>query len=325
MTSKTQVIPHHDAAVSRDALAGFLHAAWPETTLDAWRTRLKFWWDENPYRQADSHQGYLALDGPEIVGFGGYIPARFAWHGKPVDGLYATSFKVDERYSKMAAKMFLNQREVMKRCVIVHSTPLPRIQTSLLKLGGRCQTQVTCHYIALGKLACFNGLQSWPLLGPQMQVVTSLDEVKSVAQPYQYADRLEKWTTVESLRWYCASPMRKHHFLGVVDMTGVLSTFLLIVARRRRGIATWDVVEAFTTKDKEKELQALLGVLVHDPDMLPGRKRLLTVTDFGDDPGLARIPALIRRKEQVCHFFLLPEELRDVPKHTVLAEGDLGL
>jgi len=52
---------------------------------------------------------------------------------------------------------------------------------------------------------------------------------------------------------------------------------------------------------------------------------LLTVEDFDHDPAFMRMPLLISRREKVCHYFLLPEELREVPKHTVLAEGDLGL
>lgn len=325
MISNTQVILHQDGLVPREALAGFLHAGWPETPVSIWLNRLQYWWDDNPFREADSHLGYTALAGQEIVGFGGYIPAKFAWQGQPVPGLYATSFRVDEKYSKVAAKMFLNQREVMERHVIVHSTPLPKIQTALVKMGGRGETQVTCHYIALGKLGYFNGQPPWPVLPRTMRVVTDLAEVSSLTRPYQRKDRLEKWTTLESLKWYCRSPMRRHHFIGAVDAAGVLSSFLLIAARRRRGIGTWDVVETFTTRDTHHEMLALLGALVHEPDLLPGRKRLLTVTDFGDDPALAEMPALIRRKEQVSHFFLLPKTLSAVPKHTVLAEGDLGL
>lgn len=325
MVSNTQVIPHHDGLVTRDALAGYLHAAWPETPVSIWLHRLEFWWDKNPHRQEDSHLGYTALAGADIVGFGGFIPAMFAWQGQPVPGLYATSFRVDEKHSKAAAKMFLNQREVMQKHVIVHSTPIPKIQTALVKMGGRGETQVTCHYVALGKLGYFNGQPPWPVLASGMKIVSDLNAVTSLARPYQKADRIEKWTTVESLKWYCLSPMRQHYFIGAVDAAGVLSSYLLITARRRRGIATWDVVETFTTRETPEELMAVLGTLVHEPDRLPGRRRLLTVTDFGDESWLAQMPALIRRKEQVCHYFLLPKDLAQAPKHTVLAEGDLGL
>jgi hypothetical protein len=33
----------------------------------------------------------------------------------------------------------------------------------------------------------------------------------------------------------------------------------------------------------------------------------------------------MRRTQRLCHFFLLPEVLREARKHTVMAEGDLGL
>jgi len=325
MKLNPRISPHQDGIVSREALARFLHQAWPEKSLETWLLRLKYWWDENPFCEAGSHHGYLATVGEEIVGFGGFIPARFAWQGQPVPALYATSFRVDECHSKAAATMFLNQREVMKQNIIIHSTPLPRIQTALLKLGGRGETVVTCHYIALGKLGCFNGLHSWPKLDSRIRVVTDFSEVRSLARPYQRIDRLEKWTTLESLQWFCNSPVGKHHFIGGINSEGVLTSFLLISLRRRKGINSWDVVEAFTTRENGTELLALIGTLVHEPDLLPGRIRLLTVEDFDHDPAFMRMPLLISRREKVCHYFLLPEELREVPKHTVLAEGDLGL
>lgn len=325
MSHAFQVQTLLDSALPQGEIAKFLHQAWPETTLESWQKRLAYWWNENPFHRPDSHHGFLARAEGRIVGFGGCIPAQYAFHGQTVPGIYATSFKVEPKYAQAASSIFLAQREMMKKYIIVHSTPLPRIQTSLLKMGARAETKVTCHYIALGKPGYFNRKLAWPALSSDATLVTDLTTVTALAQPYQKADQLEKFNSLESLKWYLASPMRQHHLIGAVDSQGVLTSFLMIAARSRRCLATWEIVESFTTRDDGEELLALIGTLVHQPDLLPERKWLLTVPEFSHTAALEKMPTLGQRSEYVSHYFLLPEELRTVPKCTVLAEGDLGL
>ena len=326
MSACPEIIPYQDGVVAREALAEFLHQGWPDVPVKLWRQRFTHWWDENPVRSPQSHLGYVALKEGEVIGFAGGIPALFAWQGQPVQGGYATSFRVHEDYPRIAAEMFLAQRELMKEYLIVHSTPLPRIREALLKLGARAETQITCHYLALGKLACFNGLQSWPSLDPSLRVIKDLTEVHQLARPYRDAERLEKWVSLDSLKWYQASPVRKHHFVGVVDAQGTLSSFVFITPRRRKGLPAWDVVETFTTREESHELLALIGAVTQDPGLLPyDHGRLLTIADFEQEPAFFGMPALLRRQEEVCHYFLLPPAFQHVRKHTVLAEGDIGM
>lgn len=325
MANLPHIIPYPNEVVSRGAISAFLHQVWPDISRQRWEDRLRHWWDLNPFVRHEGHLGTAALMNGELVGFGGYIPARFAWQGNEVPGLYTTSFRVDPAHQAAAVKMFLSLRETMQDHVIVHSTALPRIQTALLRLGAKGETEVTCHYVVLGRLGRLHGRHRWPSLDRSVRLVTSLDEVTRIERPYQRADRLEKWTSLESLRWYLASPMRRHRFVGAVDAAGVLTSFLMLAERCRRGVSTWDVVEAFSTREDYDEVLALVGCLVRSPELLPGHKRLLTVTDFENEPAYAHMPALARRREKVCHYFLIPPAFRNVSKHTVLAEGDLGL
>jgi len=119
--------------------------------------------------------------------------------------------------------------------------------------------------------------------------------------------------------------MRTHHFLGLVDAAGVLSSYLLVTSRTVRGLSSWDVLESFTTQEDRSELYALIGILVKEPGLLPGGAVLVTAAAFPDDLTWDPPPALLHRTQRVCHFFLLPEALREAPKHTIMAEGDLGL
>lgn len=326
MSSDPVIIPYQDSVISRESLAEFLHAGWRDVPVKLWLQRFMHWWDQNPFCQPQSHLGFVAIKDNDIVGFAGGIPAQFAWRGQPIAGGYSTSFRVHEKYPWAAAEMFLTQRTLMKEYIIVHSTPSARVREALVALKARAETQITCHYLALGKLSCFNGLQSWPVLNSNVKVVTDLAEVSEIARPYRDETRLEKWVSLESLKWYQASPMRKHHFIGVVDARGVLTSFLFITPRRRKGLPAWDVVETFTTREECYELQALIGVVTQTPSLLPyDHGRLLTIADFDHEPAFADMPALLRRREEVCHYFLLPPALQDVPKHTVLAEGDIGM
>lgn len=325
MSQAAEVIILQNYAFDEEAVAGYLHSAWPDTSLQVWQKRLSHWWRENPFHQPGDHHGFIARHEGKLVGFGGFIPARYAYQGQPVPGYLATSFKVEESFSKAAAKMFLYQRQVMKDHIIVHSTPILRIQSALDKMGGQACKEVVCHYIALGKLGVFNGNPTWPRLEHGCRVVSGLSEVTALASPFQRTDRLEKWITLDYLRWYLQAPMRAHHLIGACDRYGVLSSYLILAPRKRRGVMTWDVVDTFTTRPDDRELLALLGTLVHEPERLPGKKRLLSVTDFNHCASFQGMAALLHRPEKVCHYFLLPQDLQSVPKYTVLAEGDLGL
>lgn len=325
MNEAAEVIILQNQPFDVGEVASFLHSAWPDTPLALWQKRLHHWWEGNPFYQKEGHHGFIARSGSKIVGFGGFIPACYAYQGNAVPGYYATSFKVEETFSKAAAKMFLYQRQLVKDHIIVHSTPIPRIQSALDKMGGVACTDIDCYYIALGKLGIFNGQPAWPALQKGIRAVTGLSEVTGVLRPYQNAERLEKWITLDYLRWYLEAPLRRHQLVGAVDDQGCLSSFLMLAPRKRRGVMTWDVVETFTTRDDSRELLALIGTLVREPERLPGKKRLLTVTDFNHTQAFQDMAMLLSRQEKVCHYFLLPEQLKSVTKQTVLAEGDLAL
>ena len=165
----------------------------------------------------------------------------------------------------------------------------------------------------------------WPALPAHQRVVTDPAAVTAIARPYQRADRIEKWITPEYLRWFCRSTTRTHHFLGLVDAAGTLSSYLLVTSRPVRGLRSWDVLESFTTNEDRSELYALIGHLVKEPGLLSGGAVLVTAAAFPDDLTWQPPPAILCRNQRVCHFFLLSEALRQAPKHTVMAEGDLGL
>lgn len=323
--AKLQISPYPDNPASREELVAFLKEHWTPDEQPDWERRMRFWWDENPAAAGNRERGrWVHADG-RLVCFGGSIPAAYAWRGNHCPAVYATTFCVDTRFPKAAAMLFLKQREVMQQQIITHTTPNPRVQEALLKMNARAEKSVTRHYLLAGSASQLSRRSWWPSFPTCKRLTTDPAEVAAVARPFQRADRIEKWISPEYLRWFSRSPGRKHHFLGVVNSEGTLSSYLLAIRHSIKGLRSWDVLESFTTEDDQSELHALIGLLVKQPDLLPGGALLVTAAAFPGDPVWDRTPALFRRHQQVCHFFLLPEALRNAPKHTAMAEGDLGL
>ncbi|MBL9179453.1 MAG: hypothetical protein JNM65_15425 [Verrucomicrobiaceae bacterium] len=325
MIPKLELSPYPDDPASRAELVAFLEEHWRLDGEPGWERRMRHWWDENPMAAENGERGQWVRTEGRVVCYGGSIPAAYAWQGRQLPAFNATTLCVDARFPKAAATLFLHQRELMKRLVITHSTPNPRVQDALLKLNARAGKMVTRHYLPAGAVALLSGRSWWPSFPDGRRLTTHPEEVTAIMRPFQRADRVEKWITPDYLRWFCNSPVRKHHFLGAVDAGGVLSSFLLVTRRMIKGLRSWDVLEAFTTGDDKTELQALMGLLVRQPGLLPGGATLVTAATFPGDHAWDGTPAWLRRQQDACHFFLLPESLRSAPKHTVMAEGDLGL
>lgn len=322
---KLDISPFPNIPTARAELVKFLNLhIKPQNGLD-WEQRLRFWWDENPAAADNEERGrWVHADG-RLVAYGGSIPALYAWQQRPCQALYSTTFCVDGQFPKAAALVFLQQREVAAHRIITHTTPNPRVQTALLRLGARAEQTVTRHFFPAGPASLLRGRFWWPSLPTHKRVVTDPAEVTAIARPYQRTDRIEKWITPEYLRWFCRSTTRTHHFLGLVDAAGTLSSYLLVTRRLVHDLRSWDVLESFTTSADPSELHALTGHLIKEPGILPGGASLITTATFPGDPSWASTPALLRRTQRVCHFFLFPKALRQAPKHTIMAEGDLGL
>lgn len=322
---KLDISPYPDTPAARAELVEFLNRQLPPQNGHSWEQRLHHWWDENPAAAINPERGRWVHSEGRLVAYGGSIPALHVWQERIYQTVYATTFCMDGQFPKAAALIFLQQREVAEQLMIIHSTPSPRIQEALFKMGARAEQTVTRRFFPAGLASRVYGHSWWPSLPSNKLVVTDLTQVTAIARPYQRKDRIEKWITPDYLRWFCNAPTRKHHFLGLVDNAGVLSSYLLVTPRLVRGLRSWDVLEAFTTPEDRSELYALIGNLVKEPGLLPGGALIVTAAAFPADLTWEPPPAILSRNQHVCHFFLFPEALRQAPKHTIMAEGDLGL
>lgn len=320
-----KVSSYTDTAEARQELIAFLEEHWRPRGDNHWQQRMRLWWDENPAARDNEERGRQVHQDGRMVAYGGAIPAQIAWQGEQLQAVQATTLCVDESVPKAAALVFLKQREIAQVRMLTHTTPNPRVQAALLKMGARCETSVTRHYFPAGAASWLRGRHWWPSLPAGKTLITNPAAVTALVRPYQKAERIEKWITPEYLRWFCSLPTRKHHILGLVDGAGVLSSYLLVTPARIKGFRAWEVLEAFSTAADDDEALALMGQLVRTPSLLPGGAALVTAATFVGDTVWDRAPAVLRRAQQVCHFFLMTERLRDAPKHSVMAEGDMGL
>lgn len=192
----------------------------------------------------------------------------------------------------------------------------------LRKIGWVPATEITRRFVPLG-LAGLPWRGSWPELPSGCTLTRQAAEVRSIAAPFRDADRIEKWITPEYLRWFAASSQRRHEFVGVIDGSGCLTSYVFLAPKKVHGVPAWMEIDHFTCRADLRELLGLIGTLVRDPALL-GPERLLSLASFPGDATWDSAPALHSRQEQVAHHFAIPPALRSLPKHTVLAEGDWG-
>ena len=311
---------YQDSPAERADLLAFLKRPGGLVPIQgSWEERLAHWWDQNPFAAQHPYRGRVLRHDSRIIGYGGSIPTSYALEGRHVPAIIATTLDVSPEYPKAGLSILLKMRSLSLETPICLTTPIPKLRQTLHKMGALAETQVQRRFFLMGIMA---KLSRWPRLDPSVTLTTRIEDVLAISRPYQRADRLEKWHTPEFLRWQLSTPTRQQAFIGAIDFSGTLHSFLILSPHRVRGLPAWDILEAFTTRDDSSELHALAGAVTRQPGLLPSRASLITTASFPGDPTWAKSPALLTREQQVCHYFLMPESLREVPKHTVMAEGD---
>ncbi len=311
---------YQDSPAERAALLAFLQRPRGlEPIQGSWEERLAHWWDENPFSHLHPYRGRVLMHRNQIVGYGGSIPTSYALEGRQVPAIVATTLDVSPEFPQAGLSILLKMRSLSLETPLCLTTPIPKLRQTLLKMGALAETQVLRRYFPMGHLAKFS---RWPRLDATVRLTTRVQDVLSISRPYQKTDRLEKWHTPESLRWQLSTPTRQQTFIGAIDSSGTLHSFLILTPHHARGLPAWEILEAFTTRDDFSELHALTSAVTRQPSLLPSKALLITTASFPGDPTWRHSPALLTREQQVCHYFLMPESLREVPKHTVMAEGD---
>jgi len=271
-----------------------------------WQARLRHWWDENPWSTLVQERGWVLKSGGRIVGFQGLIPAAYAVNGEQQPACISSTWRVDVEHRNHSVAMLMQLRKLGGGRLLVDSTPTDDVQVLLNKTGWMAQKKVT-QRIVIPYLLARGGLLA------KRRVTMNLDEVRRVQAPFGSALGVEKWISAEYLRWYARSLTRKHIFAGVVDDAGCLSSYVFLTPS---NLGSWMEVDHFSSSGSE-ELRGLVAAL-------RGRWWIKLHAFPGDD-SWDGIKALHQRPIEVCHHFIMPAEMQQLPKRSVLAEGDWGL
>ena len=319
-----QIDAYQDSPAAREELAGWLAQHAPDR-LDAagWLHRLAHWWEANPFATLSTDRGWVMRHEGRLAGFMALIPTGYAVRSVLTPACIASTWCVEEAHRNASLPMLMKLRRLAATTLMADTTPTPDVQVMLQKSGWTPAIDITRRFVPLGLF----GLPwrfRWPQLPSGKKITRDPAEVQSMAASHSSANRIEKWITPEYLRWFAASPHRRHEFIGVIDTAGRLTSYLIVTPKTIRGIPAWMEIDHFTTGDDFSELHALVGEVVRNPDML-GRERLLSLASFPGDATWDSTPVLHHRPEQMAHHFSIPEAFKSLPKHSVLAEGDWGL
>ena len=320
-----QIEDYHDTPPLRDELVQWLVATDAHGLgRDLWLRRLAHWWDANPFASSQNRRGWLLRHDKKIVGFLGLIPTCYAVNGMPTPAFIASTWRIDEEHRNASLPMLMRFRQLSAENIVSDTTPTPKVRQLLERGGWHCHSDVQRRFVPLGIFAKFCRRQAWPALPAGRRIVLDPASVKNVTASSATSSGIEKWITPEYLRWFAASEMRRHQFVGLVDEADCLSSYLFLTPKRIRGVPAWMEIDHFTTASDNDELYAIIGELVRRPSILGGR-RLLSLAAFPEDSTWDAAPVIHRREENVCHCFAIPDSLKALTKHTVLAEGDWGL
>lgn len=327
-----QIEPFQDSSSARAELVPFLMAQFTgEGACDEakWLRRLSFWWDENPFAHAHTCRGWLLRDLGRIVGYLGAIPTLYEdAQGHPVPALIATSWAVEEPYRHAALPMGLMLQRLGKDTLLVDTTPSPEVQALLARWGWQSRMRIHRGLLLRGAAGgMMAGVMSYepPMPRDGREIVTDLERVSSVspARPHKC---VQKHITRDYLRWYLSSPMREHHFVGVVAEGGMLTSCIVVAMRAVKGIPTWKVVDWFTTEEGWHEIHALVSWLMDHTPAEHGRWwPFISLASFPEDEVWQGLPLTYSRAERICHHHWLPPALNAMRVRPVMAEGDWGL
>jgi hypothetical protein len=309
---------YQDSPAARGELAAFL--ARPFRKLGAgdtghWLRRFSHWWDDNPFASAHSCRGWTLRDKGQLVGYLGVIPFLYE-HGAEgrTPALAATSFAIDEGHRHAALAMIAQYQSHGDQCLLIDTTPSAEVRALLRRKRWSEHVKVTRKFL-LPPLARRQLPPESGGLHSGRRIIWNPAEARGVAQ-HVTSRPVQKHVTAAALGWYCASPLRRHDFAGVVDSDGRLTSYLIHTPQRVRGVPAATVVDWFTVRPDPSEVHFLAASL---------RRPLVSVMQFEGQNCWGGLPCLHEREVEISHFHRLPQHLEGLPRRLVLAEGDAGL
>lgn len=221
-----QIDTYQDSIAAREEIARWLVQHGPDRmNASDWLRRLAYWWDTNPFSSATAERGWVLRHEGMLAGFMALIPSAYAVHGAFTPAVNVSTWCVAEVHRNASLPMLMKLRRLAATMPMADTTPSTDVQVMLQKSGWTPATTIMRHFVPLGVWG-LPWRSRWPRLAEDARIIRNPSEVRHIARSFQNSERIEKWVTPEYLRWFAASAMRQHEFIGVVDGAGCLTSYL---------------------------------------------------------------------------------------------------
>ena len=316
----------------REEIAAFMESS-EGTPCPAtmWLQRMTHWWDNNPAKDAHDVRGWVLRSEGRVAGFMSSIPGWSAWQGNQIPAAFPVSWRVAPEHRGSSLLMLMKLRELAREIHLVDSTPAEHVRVMLDKIGFIAAPPVTGYIFPMGRLvgpvaALLAGKgKGLPSLPKDRKMVLDLTQVTQLVRPFMDANRLEKWITPASLQWCVAAPVTQPRFVGVIDASGVLSSYFMLQEHTIKSQPAWLAVDWFTTAPDLTELLGILNALCRSPSLLGESRRFIEVAAYHPAQEWRSAPALLRKERPSKLRYSLPPSMKGCSRRCVLMDGDYGM
>lgn len=302
-----------------------------EQEPELWLTRIRGWWETNPFCHEDSPRGLIVrTEEGEIVGFYGYIPHDYTHEGKLVRGLIATTSFVRAAHRGAALPLFMKAHRYETDFHYTDGGPNKAIYPILERFGYHHRESATMHLYpvsaslshpvrwATGMARLFTS--SSASLPESGKVITDpMEATACAAFPDQ---KLRRHVSLETLAWYLKSGSSPRYFVGWCDDEGILQCYFIGFTRKRSILDALIIADyAFSTDEAKATLDRIVLQVARHPSNyeLPGSVSLVAWATCEDD---LESSAPVTKQFDPRLFYRLPKSKSDSSRHDLPFEGD---
>lgn len=303
------------------------------TDPNVWESRLRWWWDDNPFHREDSPTGVvLRSEGGEIVGFHGFIPLDYEVDGEIVPSLVATTFFVEREYRSFSMGILAKLRKLARDYQIVDGSPSEPMRELLDKMGYQWAGVRHQYFFPLGRLGgelsrfLLRGIGlSFPVPRGESDegFVLVNDPAEIGSFPRMRDGKLRLRHTVEFLEWILRVGTDRRQFFGLLDRDGNLVACAIGIYRYRCGVKACMLMDYRDFSGEGDGIARLIGMLTGDPvdAGLDVDTDLVTWAVLDEDYR----PAARGLRRSSILYYQLPRGKEDCPRSCVPIEGDIPL
>lgn len=322
----------------REGLIRFLSGFENDTEgQDVWRSRLSFWWEENPFYAEGLPRGWVLRTEKEIVGFLGVIITDYIYEGRTYKALNATTWRVFKAHRAQSMSLFLEFYKYKNNYILFDTTPNDTVAKVLQFCEFKVNSRVLNMFFPLKRRSRGNIFDmsidllhnAYHLLLPngECRVVNIEESVKLQEVPDRYREFLVKNKNYEYLRWFCRkNPSRR--LIGCFNKNNELSSFAVIERALIKNRDVLRIIDYFIGDDDGKEILSIVNYICSNSHIFTDgdHLRFLILTTFlNNEIIIKKAFFLFSKKGSARLYYTLPDELKESRVLNYISDGDFAL